>query len=118
MRQVHNPKVTNILLKIFRKETGHYPSIKKPIQSTELCEIIEVELGDKKPPATIRKSINFIRENYLAPIGSNKNGYYICESEGDFEETSLHLLGRIRSLQDALFGIEKMKADFLTNKPA
>lgn len=89
----------------------HYKTNK--VSASELCDFLKRRFKIKAfPEARLRKCINHLRRNEIAPIASDNRGYWQAQSEQEVDDCIRSLEDRIAGIQVAIDGLRQMKKMF------
>jgi hypothetical protein len=100
-------------------ETLQY-DVNAPIESNGLCMAVNYRINTKglsprMNPMRLRRITNYCRANAIAPIIATEKGYFLARNPSEIETQILSLNERIRSIQDAVRGLEIMLNEKRTN---
>ena len=85
--------------------------------ATELCNFMKRRFNLKGfPESRLRKCVNHLRSNGIAPIASDNRGYWQATSLQEVDECINSLEDRIAGIQVAIDGLTQMRQMFLTPK--
>lgn len=93
---------------------------KQPVTAFDLMLKVNIQcyLRNIKPymnPMRLRRITNYCRSNAIAPIIATEKGYFLARNASEIETQILSLNERIRSIQEAVTGLEIMLNEKRTN---
>jgi len=84
----------------------------------DLCDFMKRRFKLKSfPESRLRKCINHLRTNGIAPIASDNRGYWQATSLQEVDECISSLEDRIEGIQVAIDGLTQMRQMFIAPKP-
>ena len=94
--------------------------VNAPLESKEVCMIANYlidfrGLNPRMNPMRLRRITNYCRANAIAPIIATEKGYFLARNASEIETQILSLNERIRSIQEAVRGLEIMLNEKRTN---
>ena len=92
------------LIKHFGRKTKD-----NPVKARDIVEGVKntYKLSFKFDEARLRKIVNYYRVNYIIPILSSKNGYYVSEDPEDIKAMTKSLSQRASSIIDCVIGLDR-----------
>jgi hypothetical protein len=90
-------------------------TISNPIMAPDIVHEMNA-MGNKISQARLRKIVNYIRTNGIAPIIATSNGYYMSDSIEEIRKQVRSLRERASSIMDAANGLEKYMEKMIESK--